>query len=242
MPEQPDKPDIDRRRRDLYAISLGLLVYNLAGGSLDTSTSTLFGSIHVNRVWVLWVGAWMMWSYFLWRFWLAARPIWLSFLDDVDSTIQTSGRYKEYCHAVFDLIAKRAKEGIEGFTPSDWAPNSPADRKERLNIATQCDGLARDGATYLLDGRSYARSLNHVRYARSDGTEAGNFFTFPDSVWKMIDGELPWQGAVRNAILRRALMHAAFRLHAFSDRILPIVVAVLAALVQLSRWIWHAWH
>jgi len=71
---RPDiKPDALRQRRDLYALSIGLMLFNLAGGKIAANTA--FGSllpISIERPWLLLCAAWLGFFYFWFRFWLVS--------------------------------------------------------------------------------------------------------------------------------------------------------------------------
>jgi hypothetical protein len=59
-----------RQRRDFYAISIGLLLYYAAGGSLESSVSTSVLPLKFDKPVALLIAAWLGWIYFLWRYWL----------------------------------------------------------------------------------------------------------------------------------------------------------------------------
>lgn len=77
-------PDALRQRRDLYAIAIGLCIYNLAGGYVltDTTVASII-PVKLSRPWVVLAAAWLGFAYFWWRFWLIseARPF-ADFHDD----------------------------------------------------------------------------------------------------------------------------------------------------------------
>lgn len=83
---RPDiQPDALRQRRDLYALSIGLMLFNLAGGKIAANTA--FGSllpISIERPWLLLCAAWLGFFYFWFRFWLVsdAKPFG-DFFEDV---------------------------------------------------------------------------------------------------------------------------------------------------------------
>ncbi|WP_188444714.1 hypothetical protein [Pseudoxanthomonas indica] len=67
-----------RQRRDLYAIAIGLCIYNLAGGYVqsDTTVASII-PVKLSHPWVVLLAAWIGFAYFWWRFWLVseAQPI-----------------------------------------------------------------------------------------------------------------------------------------------------------------------
>lgn len=70
-------PDALRQRRDLYALAIGLCIYNLAGGYVltDTTVASII-PVKLSHPWVVLLAAWLGFAYFWWRFWLIseARP------------------------------------------------------------------------------------------------------------------------------------------------------------------------
>jgi hypothetical protein len=98
--------ELEKRRRDLYAISIALIVFNVAGGSLEPAATTLFGSVHITRTIVLQFAAWIAWGYFVWQFWLAATPAKATFAEDIRTEIQISNRYWEYSKKIVQLFSK----------------------------------------------------------------------------------------------------------------------------------------
>ena len=81
----PIGDEVLRQRRDLYALAIGLSVFNLAGGSMVRGT-TLGGFLPVSLAHphVLLYAAWAGFFYFWWRFWQVsdAKPI-QDFLEEV---------------------------------------------------------------------------------------------------------------------------------------------------------------
>lgn len=67
--------DALRQRRDLYAIAIGLCIYNLAGGYVltDTTVASII-PVKLAHPWVVLAAAWLGFGYFWWRFWLISGP------------------------------------------------------------------------------------------------------------------------------------------------------------------------
>jgi len=61
-----------RVTRALQAVSLGLLVYELAGGKIQ-SLQTAGGAMEIERAWVVLYFAWASLAYLLWRYWQCTR-------------------------------------------------------------------------------------------------------------------------------------------------------------------------
>lgn len=65
--------DVLRQRRDLYAIAIGLAIYNLAGGYVAESTTLGILPMRLSHPWVVLAAAWLGLAYFWWRFWLISE-------------------------------------------------------------------------------------------------------------------------------------------------------------------------
>lgn len=68
--------DALRQRRDMYVLAIGLLIFNLAGGSLITQSTSGILSVNLRHPHIVLWAAWVGFFYFWWRFWLVskARP------------------------------------------------------------------------------------------------------------------------------------------------------------------------
>lgn len=68
------RPDALRQRRDMYVLAIGLLLYNLAGGSLvDKATMGGLLPVSLESPWLLLCAAWAGFFYFWFRFWLISE-------------------------------------------------------------------------------------------------------------------------------------------------------------------------
>ncbi|MEN5118732.1 hypothetical protein ABE488_15575 [Luteimonas sp. TWI662] len=79
------EPDALRQRRDMYVLAIGLLVFNLAGGTVGTETSfSGMLPVKLRHPWVLIAAAWVGFYYFWFRFWLVSqvRPLG-AFIEDI---------------------------------------------------------------------------------------------------------------------------------------------------------------
>ena len=224
-------PDIDKRRRDLYAISLGLIVYNLAGGSLEPSATTLFGTVHLTRPVILFAGAWVAWAYFLWQFWLAASPFEASFLEDIKFEMQHSFEFSEYSRQLADLIMAIADR------PAHFTGQIDINAQELQNFATTRQTLATivKRRRFLIEppGPRFTVSSAQMLHVH-DGEKMP--VNIPQPIWDYVQAKHPWAPELRDSIYRRARRVAAGRRHEFSDRVLPLRIALAAPLIQIARW------
>lgn len=87
-------PDVLRQRRDVFALGLGLIIYNIAGGSLTKAAE--FAAVHItfihpNRLYVI---AILGLFYFTSRYWVVA-PRWREpFMEEVDEQWRVTSSYR----------------------------------------------------------------------------------------------------------------------------------------------------
>lgn len=227
--------DVDKCRRDLYAVSLALLIFNVAGGSLAPDTPTVFGSIHITRQWVIAWGAWLLWLYVLWRFWLAAKPLWSAFLDDVDSEIYRTRAYRTHCVSASLAMQKHANAVRGDCTiPHGFSSNELPDLQA---IGDNAGRHAREKLLFRLEPRTFGRRYVTMEGVRPhDLSSYGRLYNSPMAdVWAHVVPDVPWSTRRRLMAVVRAIPLAVFRQEAFSDRILPLTFAVLALGAQVVR-------
>jgi hypothetical protein len=232
-----DTLDVDPRRRDLYAMSIALLIFNLAGGLLPSatdSTPTMLGSIHITRPLVLLFGAWIMWAYFLWRFWLTARPILGAFFDDIDLQITSSRAHREHSHKLLMHIASVAEDSKLNPSKHDFPPTR-TDTLERISRVAM--NIVNNNLAFAVVPRTARKAIDFKRAIDVSGKSGMDFPVdqIPVAALKRIVDEVPWD---KKRIIRRAFWRAVIRDHAFGDRILPIIVAFTALAVQIARLLW----
>lgn len=89
--------DLLRQRRDFYAISLGLILFHLAGGMMkDTATlSTL--PVKLAHPQVLYWSAWVSFAYFGWRYWVLDPGSWDRFREEWDRQSRASTEFRRLC-------------------------------------------------------------------------------------------------------------------------------------------------
>lgn len=87
--------DPKMQRRNLMVLSLGLLAFEIAGGKLATDKLQLNFGITFSHPDVLLSSAYLVLAYFLWRYWLYARPEHQKFRELVADTISNSDGYQK---------------------------------------------------------------------------------------------------------------------------------------------------
>lgn len=228
--------DLDRRRRDIYAVSLGLLIFNLAGGTVPESAPILFGSVHIARPWILEIAAWIGWSYFLWRFWLAGKPLWGTFLDDVDIEIELSRSYGKFMRDHFQSVVRMSRKELRD--ESGWI--AKLNQNDLAALDRRFTEYHDRSFRFKLTERSYAREFQREIIRFPDGRLLGNQGKIPDGMFEQLMRENPWHGFHRARALAAGFFGAAWKRHAFSDRVLPVIVAIASLIVFIARQAWLA--
>lgn len=229
-----DSPELEKRRRDLYAISIGLIVFNVAGGALKSESTQLFGAITITRPLILLLGAWLVWGYFLWQFWLIGRPFLSKLKSDVEAELQSSSEYRQFCRYFIASIASMAKQELAG--------------KQDHGIGLFADDmLSRIRRHIHSPFKPQARLVFRI-FEYSDDfivtSAAVPDATYPDKVFRV-----PY--TVVGAILRpfsensrrfdfsrawfRAVLSATIKREEVSNRVLPMLVAIVAPIIQIAR-------
>jgi len=102
-----------RQRRNLLGISTGILIYCIAGGSIEKA-NLLFGIVDVTRPIILEACIWIFLFYALWRYWLYREPVEKEF------------HYSKINEVCRNIIFNRIVEGIlsnrEAATPNNKRP------------------------------------------------------------------------------------------------------------------------
>lgn len=144
--------DALRQRRDMYVLAIGLLIFNVAGGSISAESTSGILSVHLLHPWVVLVAAWVGFLYFWWRFWLVSRA--RPFVDFVSAINWQLGNLP----AVREIASSYVEPGT-----SAW---SIEEAKKQI--------LLPGGAVPKVDIRTTKISLNSLR-DQAGGTFVGNF-------------------------------------------------------------------
>lgn len=77
-------PETLRQRRDFYSVSIGLVIFYFAGGSINQDSTLGMLPLHFENPHVFLIAAWIGWGYFLWRYWLHTENIFSDFKEEMD--------------------------------------------------------------------------------------------------------------------------------------------------------------
>lgn len=97
--------DVLRQRRDLYATSLGLILFHLAGARLRDDAVLTTVPVHLTKPSVLYWAVWAALFYFLFRYWMVAPPAIARFKDEWRIQTLASKKYRQ-------LVANYAARSI----------------------------------------------------------------------------------------------------------------------------------
>jgi hypothetical protein len=88
-----------RQRRNLIAISLAFLVFEIGGGTFEKLSFPVIGITLENESVAIW-GAWIAMFYFIWRYWLYSEPIRKDFHDNCLDVLVQNIRFKKLAQKV----------------------------------------------------------------------------------------------------------------------------------------------
>jgi hypothetical protein len=228
--------ELEKRRRDIYAISLALIVYNFAGGSFNpsTTTTTLFGSVQIAYPLVLIISAWIAWAYFFWQFWLVARPIKDSFEQDVRVEILESERFRSYSKKLLQVFAEIAGAGLDQPDIEITTQELQGFVGRRIDFLTYSQGKK----VFDVDLRDRKWVIQRPYLISDPSRQFVDHINVPKGVWKKAMTMMPWKGDVQEQIVKAARQTARLRQHAFSNRLLPMWIAWSAPVVGVARLFW----
>lgn len=227
--------ELDKRRRDIYAISIALIVFNLAGGDIQPAGTTLFGSVTITRTFVVFWAAWIAWIYFVWQFLLVARPLRSSVESDVVLETGRSKVFRRYTQKVIAHVAELAANTNVCNTTTSLG----AEECTRLNnLRTSYDSLSKGSYVFSTYPKAYA--LNHQNLRTFANPQSGNTFDITSTTRDYLLKKFPWDGSVRARVIWPALFRAIVLRHEFANRCLPLIVAAFAPLIQIARLVRHA--
>jgi hypothetical protein len=238
-PREPDKEiamssgadKIDKERRDLYAVSLVIIMYLAAGASLRDDVSTFLGAFRVARPWVILLGLGALWGYFLWRYLLAIGNLRDELLDDCDSRIYRSRLFAMHCAQVERSRIARLQA---------LAEQADEVRKQNrlLDKARAIETFLRDNTHFVFqpEQRSMLRKYRFGYPAAKSGAPLDFILTSEADEYFSHVGLKP---SLRWRIVLWAWLMAALSERTFSDKVLPVVVAAAAGLCGL--WVLLRW-
>ncbi len=89
--------DLLRQRRDFYAISLGLILFHLAGGGMRDSATLSAMPVKLLHPAVLYWSAWVSFVYFAWRFWVLDPGSVTRFRQEWNRQARATGAFHRLC-------------------------------------------------------------------------------------------------------------------------------------------------
>jgi hypothetical protein len=215
-------------------------LFNLAGGSWKQEATTILGSIHIERTWVLTCGAWIIWAYFFWRLWLVSPETLNRFRLDIRAEIARSRGFAQFTRRHLGwMMAALEAELVENALPPgvyDARAGNIRQALEQVRIAHekqttfQVVGLP----AILLPTFEYSGRVS----TNQDGADLRTYDHLPIK-WEAMEAELPLPTRKRRAIALGAIWRAMRKRHTFSDEILPVVVAISAFVMGIARFIRH---
>ena len=209
------EPDALRQRRDLYALAIGLVIFNLAGGHVvDAGTVGNLIPVKLKYPQIILVVAWLGFFYFWIRFWLVseAKP-WDDFMEDA--------RWQ----AGHSRIGRRLASSV-ATASSNWGQ----ERTPAQNAASLLDPNGPVPA-YFLDRWKPTINLDQIgRKAPRNGVGVSNEFYGGRHKLKARRDVFTFWAAYLLGILR-----ATYRERSFSDNSLPHFFAMFTVLTGIGH-------
>lgn len=222
---------IDKERRDLYAVSIALILYTVSGARLKSEFGSFVGVMELKSPEVLLIAACLAWFYFFWRFALVSNDSWRRFQDDVDHWIDASPTYRKFSDK---LMAERTllfNELLSASQASGKAAVHNGKKITREELLGARDSLktaferAKDGRL-AIQRRSFLRSIKNWEVTSSGVTQAR-----ATPVVNLFPEEEAVPALLRLRIVSGAMARAMFKSNTFTDEVLPVLVAVPAPFI-----------
>jgi hypothetical protein len=112
----------------MYVLAIGLLIFNLAGGSLVAQSTTGILSVHLKHPGVVLLAAWAGFFYFWWRFWLVSRA--RPFADFIRAANWQLGNLSVVRAIAKQYVTPRAGHPIEQSIALLMSPAGPVPKVE----------------------------------------------------------------------------------------------------------------
>lgn len=194
---------IAHQRIALVTLSLVLIIYALAGGSVKSEVTLLNLPIEFRRPKLLLYAAWAIWCYFLYRYLLVTDPPWRSFMDEIRLRSLADIRVQALC-----LPALKRFD-----VPSAWRATAHRQSADGWTFA-----ITKRSGTYHFDPGQFFRPTMQCIPSGA----AGQIGYFPLTTSEML--------IYRFALLRATLTAIALEM-TFSEVILPYVLVCLTPVV-----------
>ena len=208
-----NRPDIEsgvlRQRRDLYAVSIALVVFYLAGGKIG-SDARLVGvfATHFDRPWVLLGALWAGWAYFLFRLSLM-KSLPEGWADYVEDSHWQRGETRAAKRLARLMASSGYENEVDHVMRVGFLPQLLMSDKRRVDLSTMRPFRSDESGP---KGRCDERMVPQTNF-EVDDVNSGAF-------WAAIYG-----GYVRAIVYERS----------FSDYVLPYIVAFFAVAVALCH-------
>lgn len=99
--------ELHRQRRNVIGVSLALIVFEIAGGTVK-DVSFLGGGIKLDNAELIVSLSYIALTYLLWRYWLYAKPEHARFRGLIDQTIRESKRYQELVNPLISQFKEKS--------------------------------------------------------------------------------------------------------------------------------------
>ncbi|NUO74592.1 MAG: hypothetical protein HOQ32_01120 [Lysobacter sp.] len=211
-----------RQRRDFYAIAIGLLLFQLAHGSIEHA-NTIGGMLPLkfdNPCWFLW-SAWIGFAYFLLRYRLMAPPSPFGMWGE-EALLQAGNT----------MIVRKIAATFISHPGDDYTTGKR--RAELLSRAGPIPKIVFKGFLVDLDLQ------NLTRGGAAAGVESGGILA---SYVKSLDNKLTFsQQLLILACVLFGWLTAIWREHSFTDYCLPYLFGLFTIVVAIFRWLSGATH
>lgn len=212
--------EVLRQRRDLYVVSIGLLLFYWADGTVLELWTMTFIPAEVRCPQVFLWAAWIAFAYFSWRYWLVAPPAWKGYQEEVAWQLRTG-----------TIVRRLARKLI------DHPDKKLATKQSILDRCNALEQAARDH----LDNARYGPLVRRESW-RVVTINLSKLAPFRNSSMNATAREVQSRHQLEGleilqyyAAYAIAFTLAIFRERSFSDYVLPYLVAGLAVAVALFR-------
>lgn len=231
-----DHQDLEKRRRDLYAASIAIVIYNVALGEITAGAPMLFGAMSVKKPAVILAALFIAWAYFLWQFLLAiASPSAPRFWKEFEAEVYKSKVFRSFTARRLRAMSLHLQDQLRSFAPNDQAQNATgAWLKTVQDAEIACAGLRVNEGDCML--RKPHGDIVMVRTSDSK-LAVTSLERLPADVRERAAASHPWSLGIGLWVALGAALRACARRRAFGDIALPIVLAVAVPATTLARWL-----
>jgi len=127
----------NKRAAGLSGLSLVIIVFFFAGGTLHGETTSWFGTISFDRVWVVKLFVVLVFSYTFWRYKFASPSTWNKFKEEALMLVVNDGKFKNYANELANESLKMMYKKSPGRFENTPANNLEAKWNKTYGINTQ---------------------------------------------------------------------------------------------------------